>query len=84
MAAADTPGELTFASHHEAASTAFLDNLLGGELEIEHEHRRSSSSVRNGLHVLAHPSMLATSSPPHRQSSLSLAAVSVTQRRPML
>ncbi len=34
MTAAGTPGKFTFVSHDKAAPTAFLEDLLGRELEI--------------------------------------------------
>jgi hypothetical protein len=43
MMAAGAPGQFTLASNHEAAPAALLEDLLGGELEIEFEHGLLSS-----------------------------------------
>ncbi len=36
--ASGTPGQLAFASHHEAAQAALVEDLFPGELESDLEH----------------------------------------------
>ncbi len=43
MMAAAVPGQFTLASNREAATAALLQDLRGGELEIEFEHGRVAS-----------------------------------------
>jgi hypothetical protein len=38
VVASGSPGQLAFASHHEAAPAALVEDLFAGELEIELEH----------------------------------------------
>ena len=40
MMAADAPGQFALASNDETAPAALLEDLPGGELEIEFEHGR--------------------------------------------
>lgn len=42
MTAAGPPGQFTFASNHNAAPAALLENLLGRDIEIEYEQSRPS------------------------------------------